>query len=248
MVRLIGGAAQRRAGRLREARVLLDAARGAAARSGEHAMAGHALCELGWVDLAEDQPAAAATCFEFAAEFLRRARQVASLEADTLAVTAWAAAGDHARAALRAGELAGPARRAKRLDLIAFADGALADLALRTTPETATAACALAARSAEGLHDAPELTVQARLRLVRASSDARDRARHLEVGIDLAIALAPDRATARLGGFLFDLLDDAGRLASPPARPEIERLVTAIAGLGDDELTDMAHAVLAGLG
>ena len=88
MARLVGGAAQRRLGRFAEARLLLDAARGAAARLGERELAGFALAELAWVDLAEDRPAAAATCFEFAAEFLRRAEHASHLEAEALAVAA----------------------------------------------------------------------------------------------------------------------------------------------------------------
>ncbi len=250
MARLIGGAAQRRAGRLADARLLLDAARGAAARLGENALAGFALAELAWVDLGEDHPAAAATCFEFAAEFLRHARHAASLEADAIAVAAWASANEPARAEERAAAIVGPAQRAKRADLIAYTDGALADLALRITPDHAAAACGLATQSAQASRgpNARELIVQARFRQVRTSADARERARHLEVAVELALALDPRRAAARLGAFLFDLLDDAARVEKPPARPEIGRLVAAIDGLGDAELADMAHAILAELG
>jgi tetratricopeptide (TPR) repeat protein len=251
MARLVGGAAQRRAGRLAEARVLLDAARGAAARLGEAAIAGLALAELGWIDLAEGRPAAAATCFEFAAEFLRRAKHVAAPEADTLAVASWAAAGDVEIATERGPRAADAARAAHRLDLVAFLDGVLADLALRQAPEAAQQACALAAESAQALGASPlarELAAQARLRQVRTTGDAGDRARHLEAGIELALALEGSRAGARLGSFLITLVEDAERGAHAPARTELERLAGAITSLGDTELADMARAVLAELG
>jgi len=250
MARLIGGVAQRRSGRLAEARLLLDAARAAAVRLGETALAGFALAELAWVDVAEDDPAAAATCLEFAAQFLRKARHSASLEADALAVAAWASANEPARAEQRAAEVTGATQRAKRSDLIAFIDGALAELALRIAPDTASAACALAAQSAQTLRgpNGRELLVQARLRQVRTATEPRERARHLDVALELALAIDHGRAAARLGAFLLDLLEDARRRDRAPARVEIERLAAAIAGLGDHELTDMAHAILAELG
>ena len=251
MARLVGGAAQRRAGRVHEARLLLDAARGAAARLGESALAGFALAELAWVDLAEDRPAAAATCFEFAAEFLRRAGHASALEADVLAVACWAAATDIDRATDRAAAAADAARTAQRPELVAYVDGVLADLVLRTAPEAAPEACALAAESAAGVR-APnqigrELVVQARLRQVRVSADHADRARHLEAGIELALILDRKRAGARLGGFMFDLVEDAERAGTLPARGELERVASAIARLGDDELAEMARGVLAEL-
>lgn len=271
MARLVGGAAQRRLGRFVEARILLDAARGAAARLGERSLAGFALAELAWVDLAEDRPAAAATCFEFAAEFLRRAEHApmyrSSVDCEALAVAAWAAADELERATERAAVAADTARAAQRFELIAYIDGVLADLALRAAPEAAAEACALAAESAttnaealalrppssDGLERgrqnlARELVAQARLRQVRTSDASEDRARHLEAGIELALALERPRARARLGAFLFDLVDDAQSRGRPaPVRGELERIAGAIAGLGDQELAEMARAVLAEL-
>jgi len=258
MARLVGGAAQRRAGRPAEARLLLDAARGAAARLGESALAGLALAELAWVDLAEDRSAAAATCFEFAGEFLRRADHASSLECDALAVACWAAADDIERASDRAAIAADAARAADRLELVAYVDGVLADLALRTAPEAAPEACALAAESASANrprakahpHEsqlARELVTQARLRQVRVTADRVDRARHLEAGIELALVLDRKRAGARLGAFMFDLVEDAERAGALPARGELERLASAIARLGDDDLAEMARGVLAEL-
>lgn len=253
MARLVGGSAQRRMGRAAEARLLLDAARGAAARLGESALAGFALAELAWVDLAEDRPAAAATCFEFAAEFLRRAGHRSALEADVLAVACWAAANDIDRATDRAAAAADAARTARRSELVAYVDGVLADLVLRTAPEAAPEACALAAESAAGIGARTEnpigreLVVQARLRQVRVSADRADRARHLEAGIELALILDRKRAGARLGGFMFDLVEDAERAGTLPARGELERVASAIARLGDDELAEMARGVLAEL-
>lgn len=256
MARLVGGAAQRRAGRPAEARLLLDAARGAAARLGESGLAGLALAELAWVDLADDRPAAAATCFEFASEFLRRAGHASSLESDVLAVACWAAANDIERASDRAATAADAARAANRLELVAYIDGVLADLVLRTAPEAAPEACALAAESASenvatsASKTGPlsrELVAQARLRQVRVSADQADRARHLEAGIELALVLDRKRAGARLGGFMFDLVEDAERAGTLPARGELERLASAIARLGDDELAEMARGVLAEL-
>ena len=250
MARLVGGATQRRAGRLAEARLLLDAARGAAARIGESALAGLALAELGWVDLAEDRPAAAATCFEFSAEFLRRARNPSAVEADALAVASWATAGELDIATERGPRVADAARAQNRLDLVAYLDGVLADLALVRAPEAAAQACALAAESAQVLGAGPlarELGAIARLRQVRIVTDTTDRARHLEAGIELALALDRKRASRRLGGFLITLVEDAEREARPPHRGELERLAGAIAGLGDAELAEMTRAVLAEL-
>lgn len=257
MARLVGGSAQRRAGHLAEARLLLDAARGAAARLGERTFAGFALAELAWVDLAEDRPAAAATCFEFAAEFLRRAGNGSALEAEALAVACWAAANELDRASERAAIAADAARAADRLELVAYVDGVLADLALRTADAAAPEACALAAESAAEHVASPvrgrtelarDLAALARLRQVRVTADRTDRARHLEAGIELALVLERKRAGARLGGFLFDLVEDAERAGTSPVRGELERLATAIARLGDDELAEMARGVLAALG
>ena len=240
MAKLVAGAAQRRAGRLAEARVLLDASRGAAARLGEASLAGLALAELAWIDLAEDRPAAAATCFEFAAEFLRRAWiPIGAIEADVLAVSAWAAAGDVDAATETGPRVADAARGAGRLDLVAYLDGVLADLALARAPEAAMQACALAAESARALPDSPlgrDLVAQARLRQVRASDDASDRARHLEAGIDLALALAPERAAALLGATLVALVERGGR------DRDIDAVAVAIARLGDQELSELASS------
>ncbi|HET9992922.1 MAG TPA: hypothetical protein VFQ65_30510, partial [Kofleriaceae bacterium] len=148
------------------------------------------------------------------------------------------------------------ARAANRLELVAYSDGVLADLVLRTAPEAAPEACALAAESAsenvattatKGAPLARELVAQARLRQVRVSADQADRARHLEAGIELALVLDRKRAGARLGGFMFDLVEDAERAGTMPARGELERLASAIARLGDDELAEMARGVLAEL-
>lgn len=250
LAHLVGGVAQRRSGRLAEARLLLDAARAAAVRLGETALAGFAIAELAWVDVAEDDPAAAGICLEFAAQFLRKARHSASLEADAVAVAAWASANEPTRAEQHAAEITGPTQRAKRSDLIAFIDGTLADLALRIAPDRAAAACALATLSAQALRgpNARELLVQARLRQVRSASEPRERARHLEVALDLALAIEHGRAAARLGDFLLDLLDDARRSEQPPPRADIEKLVVVIERLGDHGLTDMAHTILAALG
>ncbi|MEJ7600483.1 MAG: hypothetical protein WKG01_21420 [Kofleriaceae bacterium] len=249
----------RKLGRLADARVLLDAARGGGARIGESAIAGLALAELGWIDLAEQRPAAAAVCLEFAAEFLRRATHTSTaLEADALAVVCWVEAGDLPTATDRAPKVADAARAQKRPDLIAFLDGAMADLALRRArPGTAAApdareaalqACALAAESALGLPDtqlARDLIAQSRLRQVRASDDPLDRERHLEAGIEVALTLDRQRAGARLGSALVGLLDDA--VTWPPTRDELHRLGTALTNLGDPELAQMARGVLAEL-
>jgi hypothetical protein len=245
MARLVGGAAQRRSGRLVEARVLLDASRGAAARVGAAAVAGLALAELGHVDLAEGRPDAAATCFEFAAEFLRRAKaEGPALEADVLAVSACAATGDAEAAIARAGKTADDARRLGRPELVAYLDGVLADLALAQAPEAAAEACARAAESAQQLPPSPlarELVAQARLRQVRAATDPVDRARHLEAGLDLAVGLERGRAAARLGAALAAALAD-------PRRDELERIAAAIRRIGDPDLSEIAAAALAEVG
>ena len=248
-VRLLGGAAKRRAGRLGEARLLLDAARATAARLGESSLAGFALAELAWVDLAEAQPAAAATCFEFAAEFLRRAgAPAAAIEADALAVAACAAAGEVEAAASRAPAIVDAARQLRRPEVVAYLDGVLADLAVGQARDAAVEACALAAESAQALGNTPvarDLIVQARLRQVRATDDPLDRARHIEAGIELALTLEPARAGARLGALLVGLVEDAERVQALPERGELERLAKAIENLGDGELSAMAAAVLA---
>lgn len=247
--RLLGGAAQRRLGRHADARALLDAARGGAARIGEAAIAGYALVELGWVDLAEQRPLAAGVCLEFGAEFLRRAKQAgAALEAEALAVVCWVEAGDMPTASDRSPKVADAARAAGRPDITAFLDGAMADLALKTGGDAARHACALAAESALALPDTPltrDLVAQARLRQVRASDDPLDRERHLEAGIEVALTLERSRAGARLGSALVGLLGDA--TGHPPTRDELRRLGTALASLGDPELAEMARGVLAQL-
>jgi hypothetical protein len=248
MARLIAGAAQRRAGRFGEARALLDASRGAAARLGESALAGLALAELAWLDLAEERAAAAATCFEFAAEFLRRAAVPgAALEADALAVAAWAQAGELDATEADGPRVAAAARAAGRLDLVAYLDGALADLALAHSAGGPARACALAAESAHALPDSPfarELAADARLRQVRAATDPLDRARHLEAGLALALALPPARAGARLGAFLIALVEDADRAHSAPQPAELAAVASAIAGLDDPELAAIARELM----
>lgn len=268
--RLVGGAAQRRAGRLAEARLLLDAARGAAARLGEAALGGLALAELGWIDLAEDRPAAAATCFEFAAEFLRRAPPAASegprawiakppavnvpaaasLEADALAVACWAAADAPAEAIARAAAASAAALAADRPDLAAYCDGVLAELALRRADEDAAAACARAAASADRANRRAsplgrELVAEARLRQARAATDPRDRAHHLDAGIELAFALERPRTGVQLGYLLAALVDDAARAGAEPPAAELARLARALVGLGDAQLAALADGVLA---
>jgi hypothetical protein len=245
MARLVGGAAQRRSGRFVEARLLLDASRGAAARVGASSVAGLALAELGHVDLAEGRPEAAATCFAFAAEFLRRAKaEGPAVEADVLAVSACAAAGDTETAIGRAAKTADDARKLGRPELVAYLDGVLADLALAKAPDAAAEACALAAESAQQLPPSPlarELIAQARLRQVRAASDPTDRARHLEAGLDLAVGLERTRAAARLGAALAAALAD-------PRRDELEQIAAAIRRVGDPDLSEIAAAALAEVG
>jgi hypothetical protein len=262
LARLVGGSAQRRLGKHAEARVLLDAARGAAARLGEAALAGLALAELAWIDLADDRPAAAAACFSFAAQFFVRAHLAASattaarvgpdasLEADTLAVACLAAANADDTVE-RAAIVRATARAVTRPDLVAYLDGVLADLALRRNSADAAQVAAKAADSAAIAGTAPplggELAARARLRQVRTAADARERARHLEAGIELALALDRTRAGAQLGTLLVALFDDAARAGTAPARVELERLAAAIAGLGDAALADLATSVLAEL-
>ncbi|MDX2091666.1 MAG: hypothetical protein SFX73_27645 [Kofleriaceae bacterium] len=252
LARLLGGTAQRRLGRLEEARLLLGAARGGAARLGEGMLAGLALVETAWVDHAEGRPAAAATCLQFAAEFFRRANNPGSAaEAQALAVTSWAAAGDLDGASALAPRAVDDARASGRPELIAFLDGALADVALAKRSEAAAQACALAAETAHALPDSPlarELRASARLRQVRASDDALDRERHLEAGIDLALGLPPARAGVRLVVAMVGLLDDAAAQDAAPNRTEVVALATVLKRLGDSELTAMADSVLAELG
>ena len=206
----------------------------------------------------QDRPAAAATCFEFAAEFFARARPDpavhvkpdARLEAETLAIACWAAA-DADTAIARTAKTRARLRAAGRVDLVAYVDGVLADLALhRAAPDSAQASARAAASAEQAVSSAPlgrELAAQARLRQVRATGDARDRARHLEAGIELALALDRTRAGAQLGTLLVALVEDADRARTAPARAGLERLAAAIAGLGDAGLADLASAVLAEL-
>jgi hypothetical protein len=251
LANLIIGAALRRADRAAEARAPLDAARGAAARTGDSTIAGLSLIELAWLDLADGSHAAAATCLEFAAEFLRRAgRPEWAVEADAFAIVALADAGDLDAATARAGATSDAARAIGRDDLIAWIDGALADLTLAHARDAATEACALAAETAHALPDSPlarELVARARLRQVRATVDAHDRARHLEAGIEIALTLPREHAGARLGGLLIALVDDGIATDQLPARAEIARLADAIATLDDAELSAIAAGVLADL-
>ena len=246
LARLVGGAAQRRANRFGAARTLLDAARGAAARLGESRLAALALAELAWIDLAEDRPAAAATCFEFAAQFFARADQRdAELEADALATACWVVADE----AGGVDAFCKRARDAKRPELVAYVDGVVAELALRRESPQLQGAIARAAASAESASEtgvlARTLSARARLRQVRTSHDPADRARHLEAGIELALALDRRRAGAELGTLMVALVEDAARMHAPPALDAIARLVAAIENLGDASLADLAGAVLA---
>jgi hypothetical protein len=247
--RLVGGAAQRRLGHLREARLLLDAARGTAARLGESAIAGLALAELARIDLAEDRPPAAAVCFEFSGEFLRRAgRRDAAVEADALAIAAWAVAGELATATDRAPEVSDAARELGRLDLVAYVDAVVADLAVTSARDAAAEACALAAESALAIAASPigrELTAAARLRQARVASDAADRARHLEAGLELARSLPADRASGLLGTILVALVEDAVREDRRPDPDELAGVAAAIASIDDPDLAELARAMLA---
>ncbi|HTR53897.1 MAG TPA: hypothetical protein VMJ10_24550 [Kofleriaceae bacterium] len=241
VTKLVTGAAHRRANRLAEARAALDLARSTAARLGESVLAALALAELAWIELAEDRPAAAATCFEFAAELARRgARDDIACEADLVAVAAWDAADDRDAVADRAPRARDAARAAGRPELAASLDGMLADLAL--TRGDALAACAQAAAAAAALPDtlaARQLVARARLRQVRAATDPSDRARHLEVGIALAIALPTRRAGDLLSELLVALVD------AHADRRELRRVASAISALPDPELAELARAVLA---
>jgi hypothetical protein len=259
MASLIGGAAQRRLGNLADARFLLDRARAEAAKQADAMLAGFAVAELAWVDHAEGNPLQAATCLEFAAAFFRRAgNELAAAEADALSVASWASAGDVEAATLRAARAADVARALKRPELVAFLDGALADLAVNqrtlddeSSRRAASEACALAAESAEGLPPTPlsrDLRAQARLRQMRATTEELDRARHLEAGIDLAIGLPRPRSGARLGAALVGLLDDAVAFSVAPSRAEVAALREALLRSGEDELAAMAESVLGELG
>jgi hypothetical protein len=259
MASLVGGAAQRRLGNLADARYLLERARSLASKQNDAMLAGFALAELAWVDHAEGNVLQAATAFEFAAAFFRRAENPhAAAEADALSVASFASAGDVEAATVRAARAADVARHLKRPELVAFLDGALADLALarraaddEEANRVASEACALAAETAEVLPATPlsrDLRAQARLRQMRATTEVLDRERHLEAGIDLAIGLERPRSGARLGAALIGLLDDAVAFTVAPSRTEVSALRDALARSGEDELAEMAAGVLAELG
>jgi hypothetical protein len=259
MASLIGGAAQRRLGNSSDARYLLERARSLSSKQNDPMLAGLALAELAWVDHAEGNVLQAATCFEFAAAFFRRADNPhAAAESDALSVASFATAGEVEAATLRAARAADVARALKRPELVAFLDGALADLALarRSADDedgrrAASEACALAAETAEVLPPTPlsrDLRAQARLRQMRATTDVLDRERHLEAGIDLASGLERPRSGARLGAALLGLLDDAVALALAPSSAEVSALRHALLRSGEDDLAEMAAGVLAELG
>ncbi len=245
LAQLVGGAAQRRAGRPALARPLLDAARAAATGLGAAGLVGVALAELASVDLVEGHAAGAAVCFEFAAAYFRRARQLQpAVEAGALAVTSRLRAGELTAASELAPRIADAARAIGRLDVLAYIDGALADAALATAPEAAAQACALAAESADALPDSPvarDLRAQARLRQARTASDASDRARHLEVGIELAVGLPHVRGGMLLVAQLLALLE------ARAAPGEVARVSSAIASIsrGDTDLAEIASLVAA---
>ena len=249
---LVAGAALRRTHQLAAARTRLVAARRAAASRGDAALVALAVVELAWIDHEEDQPAAAAACFEFATELFRRIGDIArAVETAVLAVASWTTAGELERVADRAARASDAARSAGRADLVAFVDGALADAALAQRGAAAAEACALAAETARALPDSPfarELRAAARLRQLRAAEDRLDRDRHLEAGLDLALGLPAARAGACVGAALVGLLDDAARAAIDPNRTEVQRLASALARLGDPELAAMAESVVAELG
>jgi hypothetical protein len=250
LCRLLEGAAMRRDREPQPARAALHEARARAAEAGEAAIAALALVELGWIDVEDNRPLAAATCFEFAAEYFRRgARATSAVEADALAIAAYAAAGDIATATARGPLVADAARAldAGRLDLVAFVDGVLAELALKHAPAAATQACALAAETAI-TSGHRELIARARLRQARAASERSDRARHLEAGLEVARSLSADRAGASLGETLVALVGDATRAGQAPDRDAVVALAAALAALGDRDLADLARAVLAEVG
>ena len=248
LCRLLEGAALRRDREPQPARAALHEARARAAEAGEATIAALALVELGWIDVEDDRPLAAATCFEFAAEYFRRgARATSAVEADALAIAADAAAGEIDTATGRGPLVTDAARTLGRLDLVAFIDGVLAELALEHAPAAATQACALAAETAI-TSGHRELIARARLRQARAATERSDCARHLEAGLEVARSLSADRAGASLGETLVALVDDATRAGQAPDRDAVVALAAALAALGDRDLADLARAVLAEVG
>ena len=260
MARLVGGAAQRRARVTRRRRDSCSTPRAAPPHgSARRTLAGFALAELAWVDLAEDRAAAAATCFEFAAEFLRRAHH------------ALGARGRGARGrVLGRGERARPRDRARR------------DRRRRRARRESPRARRVRRRRARGSRAAQRARggtggvrarrrerrrargvtasrpdrararagrAQARLRQVRVSDRSQPTARATSrpASSSRSSSIASARGRGSAGSCSTSSRMPSAR-APLPARGELERVATAIARLGDDELAEMARGVLAELG
>lgn len=246
---LVRGMASRRLGSVGAARVALEQCRKRSARIGRGDLAALALTELGWLDRAAGDAAAAAVCFWFARDAFQlagRGREARAVE--LLALAAFVDAGRIDEAITLAADVMAEADGKDDRERAARAAGILADaLIARGDDEGAHAAAADAARRVVGLPEAVarELGVSARLRQVRLETDLDQRVRHLEAAIDLGLSMRDATQLARtLDAAVSGLVE--GSLPKSGWRV-VEELARSTRAAGLPMLADVADAALAEL-
>lgn len=246
---LVRGMASRRARHLGAARVALDQCRQRAARIGRADLAALALTELGGIDRATGDAAAAAVCFWFARDAFRLAgREREARAVELLALAAFIDGGRVDEAIALAGDALHDADRRDDAETAARAAGILADaLHARGDDEGAREAAAEAARRVIGLPEAAarELGVAARLRQVRLEPDPEQRVRHLEAAIDLGLSARDPAQVARaldaaVGGLVEGTLpDDGWRVVTELAQASRAAGLAVVADVADAALSEL---------
>ncbi|MBK9035014.1 MAG: hypothetical protein IPL61_27750 [Myxococcales bacterium] len=246
---LVRGMASRRAGSLVPARVALDQCRQRAVMLGRADLSALALAELGLVELADGDPAAAAVCFTFARDAFGLAGQdTVARGVELLALDAFVASGrlDEARAIATATLADADARGDD--ELAARAAGVLADAlaAAGERPQALIAADDAAQRTRRLTGERGRaLAVRARLRQATLIDDPGTQALHLEAAVDGAVASGD---AAILATALDALVAGAMMATLPPAAwAQVAELARACRAAGLLRLADMADAALAEL-
>lgn len=248
---LVRGMASRRAGHASPARVALDQCRERAARAGRADLSALALAELGAVDLAGSDPAAAAVCFWFSRDAFRligRDREARIVE--LLALTAFIDSGRADEALALATDALAEADARGDGDTAARAAGIIADArhALGDLDGARLDAADAAQRVAALGSDARGLAVDARLRQARLAPDEELRLAHLEAAVDLALSSRDAAAVARaldaaVAGLVDGTVPAAGwRVVAELARAAREAGLAPVADVADAALAELAPA------
>jgi len=246
---LVRGMASRRAHNSDAARVALGQCRERSARVGRADLAALALTELGWIDRAAGDAAAAGLCFWFARDAFRlthRAKEARAVE--LLALAAFIDGGRVDEAVALASDAIYDADGRGDPETAARAAGILADALLARGDEaSAKLAAAEAATRVNGLPEAAarELGVGARLRQVRLEHEPTQRVRHLEAALDLGLSARDAVQLARVldvavGGLLEGTLPlDTWRVVTELARSSRELGLARVADIADAALAEL---------